>query len=103
MEIAQAELPAELAFPIDPPGHMQPVITLERNQEFLLSQRPVPCKSWLAQAWRRRVTREDENMKRRAVLVTIATVALFGPSAHADPYPTRPVTIVVGFAAGSGI
>jgi hypothetical protein len=29
-------LPADLAFPIDPPGHMNPVISIERNTEFLL-------------------------------------------------------------------
>src|SRR5262249_47976524 len=43
MKIAQPELPADLALPVDPPGHMSLVIPLERKREFLLLPRKVAC------------------------------------------------------------
>jgi tripartite-type tricarboxylate transporter receptor subunit TctC len=42
-------------------------------------------------------------MKRWLRIVLIGCVALLSRQADAEIYPTRPVTIVIGFAAGSGI
>jgi len=40
-------------------------------------------------------------MRRREFIVTIVSLAIAGPSAtHAQSYPTRPITMVVPFAAG---
>jgi hypothetical protein len=36
VKVAQPKLPADLAFPIDPSGHMHPVISVEENREFPL-------------------------------------------------------------------
>jgi hypothetical protein len=36
MKVAQPKLSADLALPIDPPGHMDKVISIERKMEFPL-------------------------------------------------------------------
>jgi tripartite-type tricarboxylate transporter receptor subunit TctC len=42
-------------------------------------------------------------MKRWVRIFAIGCAALLPRSAHAENYPARPITIVIGFAAGSGI
>jgi hypothetical protein len=40
MKISQSELPADLAFPIDPPGHMNPVMPIKEIQNsFYIHER----------------------------------------------------------------
>jgi tripartite-type tricarboxylate transporter receptor subunit TctC len=39
-------------------------------------------------------------MKGLRIALTLACIGLFAPPAHAQAYPTKPVTIVVTLAAG---
>src|SRR5262245_22468541 len=38
VKVTQPKLPADVAFPIDPSGHMNPVISVERSREFPLAK-----------------------------------------------------------------
>src|SRR5262245_11807277 len=42
-------------------------------------------------------------MNSRLHIVAIACATLFAGPGQAETYPARPVTIVIGFAAGSGV